>query len=103
MTARHFVVWVDGERTHLASRHAFRRGEAGWRYDQKNTVPEQLVDELGWWDWQTPVNGPFPAFGSAALGSVVAWLLNDGCTVRVLDGPDGATRETALNAATEDG
>ena len=89
MTARHFVVWASGERTHIASRHAHRRGEAGWRHDVKDTVPEELVDTLGWWDWQTPINGPFPAFSADSLEPIVGWLTSNGYTARIIDNPQG--------------
>ena len=67
MTARHFVLWTSDERTHIASRNAYRKGEAGSRHDEKNTMPEELVDSLGDWEWQTPINGPFPAFSAERL------------------------------------
>ncbi len=89
MTARHFVVWASGERTHIASRNAFRRGQASWRHDEKNTVPEELVDALGWEDWQTPINGPFPAFSADKLESIVGWLTSNGYTARIIDNPEG--------------
>jgi len=87
MTATHFVLWAAGERTHVASRYAYRRGEASWRHDEKNTVPEELVDALGWWDWQTPINGPFPAFSAERLPLIVGWLTQHGYTARVVSGP----------------
>lgn len=87
MTAKHFVVWTDGDRTHLASRSAYRRGEAAWRMDERYTVPEELVDARGGWEWQTPINGPFPAFPAARLTLIVEWLIDNGCTVRVLEEP----------------
>lgn len=87
MTAKHFVLWTSGERTHIASRNAYRRGQASWRHDEKNTVPEELVMELGWEDWQTPGNGPFPAFSADNLESIVVWLTANGYTARVVIGP----------------
>ncbi len=87
MSATHFVVWASGERTHIASRNAYRRGQASWRHDEKNTVPEELVDTLGWWDWQTPINGPFPAFDAERLQDMTRWLQTHGYSVRVLDAP----------------
>ena len=87
MTANHFVVWVDGERTRVATRNAHRRGEASWRNDEALSVPEELVMALGWEDWQTPENGPFPAFSAERVHEVAAWLVEHGYTARVLDGP----------------
>jgi len=87
VTARHFVLWVDGQRTRVATRNAYRRGEASWRYHDALSVPEELVLALGWEDWQTPVNGPFPAFSDDKLPEVVRWLVEHGYTARVLDGP----------------
>ena len=43
MTARHFVLWVEGERPHVATRNAYRRGKASWRYDEALSVPAELV------------------------------------------------------------
>ena len=87
MTARHFVLWTSGEHTHIASRNAYRRGEASWRHDETNTVPEELVDALGGWEWQTPINGPFPAFSADSLPAIVEWLVENGYTARVVDEP----------------
>lgn len=87
MTARHFVLWVEGGRTRVATRNAYRRGEASWRYDEALSVPQELVMALGWEDWQTPVNGPFPAFSDQKLPEIVQWLETHGYTARVLDEP----------------
>jgi len=35
-------------------------------------VPEELVMALGWEDWQTPENGPFPAFAADRLTQICA-------------------------------
>lgn len=87
MTARHFVLWTAGERTQVASHNAYRRGEAGWRHDERYTVPDELVDALGGWEWQTPINGPFPAFRAERLEEIVDWLLDNGYTACVVDEP----------------
>ncbi len=50
-------------------------------------MPEELVDTLGWWDWQTPVNGPFPAFSADNLESIVEWLKQNGYTAQVVGEP----------------
>ena len=87
MSARHFVVWVDGERTHIATRNFHRQGLASWRNDEASSVPADLVEALGSWQWQTPVNGPFPAFSAERIHEVAAWLVEHGYTACVLDGP----------------
>ena len=87
MTARNFVLWEEGERTHVATRNAYRRGEASWRHDEALSVPEELVTAVGLWQWQTPVNGPFPVFSAEKITEVAAWLVEHGYTARVLDGP----------------
>lgn len=87
MSARHFVLWVANGRTHVASRNAYRRGEASWRYDEARTVPEALVMALGWEEWQTPINGPFPAFPAEAVLLIRDWLVDHGYTAQVVDRP----------------
>ena len=87
MSAGHFVLWVDGERTHVASRNAYRRGEAAWRHDETLTVPGEVVDALGWWERQTPMNGPFPAFAADRLEAVADCLRTNGYTARILQEP----------------
>ena len=87
MKARHFVVWVDGTRTHVATRNAYRNGEASWRCDEALSVPVDLVEELGREEWQTPSNGPFPVFSSDVFAEVVAWLKDNGYTAVALDEP----------------
>ena len=87
MSARHFVLWTRGDRTHLATRNAYRRGRAGWLFDQTGTVPDELVEALGGWEWQLPGNGPFPAFSAERLGDIVDWLIQHGYTAVVLDHP----------------
>ena len=85
MTAKHFVLWVHGDRT--TSRNAYRYGQASWRNDEANSVPEELVVALGWEDWQTADNGPFPAFADHKITDVAAWLVNHGYTAIEFDGP----------------
>jgi len=87
VSARHFVLWVDGDRTRVATCNAFRRGQASWRHDEALSVPEELVTALGWEDWQTPENGPFPAFGADKLSEMVQWLVDNGYTARALAEP----------------
>ncbi len=87
MSARHLVLWTADGRTHVASRHAYRRGEASWRHDETPTVPGELVDALGWWEWQTPINGPFPAFSAEALPAMIEWLTTNGYTAQVVAEP----------------
>ena len=80
----HFVVWADDGHTHVATRNAYRRGEASWRCDDARFVPAELVEALGWEEWQTPINGPFPAFDAGRLEAVADWLESNGYTVQVL-------------------
>jgi len=82
VTTKHVILWSDGERTHLATRNAYRRGEASWRHDEALSVPEELVTAIGlWqWQWQTPVNGPFPVFAAEKITEIVAWLVEHGYT-----------------------
>ena len=87
MSARNFVLWEEGERTHIATRNFHRQGLASWRNDEASSVPADLVGALGSWQWQTPVNGPFPAFSAERIHEVAAWLVEHGYTARVLDGP----------------
>jgi len=87
VTARHFVVWVDGQRTRVATRNAYRRGEASWRHDEATSVPEELVMALGWEDWQTPENGPFPAFAADKFTQIALWLNEHGYTACILHEP----------------
>jgi len=87
VSTRHFVLWTTDTRTLLASRHAYRRGEAGWRFDQAGQVPDELVEELGWWDWQTPINGPFPAFSADRLPQILGWLQSNDYTALVVEEP----------------
>lgn len=85
MVAKHFVLWTDATRTHLATRSAHRKGESDWRYDDPRSVPPLLVARHGWEDWQTPVNGPFPAFSADKADDIVTWLRRQGYTVQRLD------------------
>lgn len=39
----------------------------------------------GLWEWQTPVNGPFPVLDASRLDAVADWLRSNGYTVQVLD------------------
>ena len=87
MSAQHFVLWVSGERTHVATRNAYRRGEGDWRYDEALSVPVELVMVLGWEEWQTPENGPFPAFRADKLPQIALWLNEHGYTAQVLNEP----------------
>ena len=87
MTAKHFVLWVDAGRTRIASLNAYRRGEASWRCDDDRVVPAALVEELGWYEWQTPINGPFPAFAADRAALVARWLEEHGYTARLLSEP----------------
>jgi len=82
VTTKHVILWSDGERTHLATRNAYRRGEASWRHDEALSVPEELVTAIGlWqWQWQTPINGPFPVFAAEKITEIVAWLVEHGYT-----------------------
>ena len=86
-TARNFVLWADAERTHIATRNFHRQGLASWRNDEASSVPADLVEALGSWQWQTPVNGPFPVFSAEKITEVAAWLVEHGYTARVLGGP----------------
>ena len=87
MTAKQFILWTDGERTHVATRNAYRRGEANWRHDEALSVPEELVTAVGSWQWQTPVNGPFPVFAAEKIAEMVAWLVEHGYTADVRAAP----------------
>ena len=53
-------------------------------YKPKNVVPEELVAALGWEEWQTPANGPFPAFSADAMQAMVDWLVAHGYTAQVV-------------------
>ena len=86
MTAKHFIVWVDGGRTHVATRNAYRRGEASWRHDEARSVLDELVMALGK-KGQTPPNGPFLAFSAERIHVVAGWLVEHGYTAVVLDKP----------------
>lgn len=85
--ARNFVVWAEAERTHIATRSFYRQGLASCRHDEASSVPADLVEELGAWEWQTPGNGPFPVFHVDRLFEVVQWLGEHGYTARVLAEP----------------
>lgn len=89
MSAQHFILWVDEDedRVRIASRNAYRLGEASYRNDDARVVPHDLVEALGFWSWQTPVNGPFPAFAAERLEAIVTWLADQGYTARVLPEP----------------
>jgi len=50
MTTRHFVLWADAERTHIATRNFHRQGLASWRSDEASSVPADLVEALGGWE-----------------------------------------------------
>ena len=86
-TARSFVLWADAERTHIATRNFHRQGLASWRNDEASSVPVDLVEALGSWEWQTPVNGPFPVFRAEKITEVAAWLVEHGYTAHVLAAP----------------
>ena len=86
-TARSFVLWADAERTHIATRNFHRQGLASWRNDEASSVPGDLVEALGSWQWQTPVNGPFPVFPAEKITEVAAWLVEHGYTAHVLAAP----------------
>ncbi len=53
---RHFVLWTDADECHVATLARFKRNEHGDRYDESPPIPSELVDELGFWEWQTPVH-----------------------------------------------
>lgn len=87
MSAKHFVIWAEGGRTHVATLSSYRRGEASWRCDDARFVPAELVEALGYWEWQTPVNGPFPAFQADRLLAVASWLKGSGYSAGLLQEP----------------
>ena len=103
MTAKHVILWTDGERTHLATRNAYRRGEASWRHDEALSVPEELVTAIGLWQWQTPVNGPFPVFATEKITEILAWLVEHGYTAVVLAAPPSATRLGSVSVTSQHG
>ncbi len=72
--ARHFAIWAEGPACLLATRSAYRRGEADWRRDDARYVPPGLVEDLGYWEYQTPMNGPFPAFEASRVDDIQRWL-----------------------------
>lgn len=87
MTAQHFILWVEGERTHVATRNAYRRGRASWLNDEAHSVPEELVMAHGFESWGTPINGPHPAFAAEKMPLMAQWLLDHGYTAVILDEP----------------
>lgn len=84
MSVRHFVLWVDGTSCHLASRNSYRKGEEEFRKDDIRAVPAGLVEDLGSWDYQTPINGPFPRFAATRAVQIENWLRGAGYRVQRL-------------------
>ncbi len=62
-------------------------------------IRPDLVDALGYWESQTPINGPYPRFEADSLDDVEAWLHAHGYGVTRLRVPPGAPVLAANPAA----
>jgi len=50
-------------------------------------LSDELVEALGWRDWQTPITGPFPAVSADRLPQILEWLQSNGHTALVVEEP----------------